>query len=352
MNDLEERLRRQAEQCRGHGSPLTGALLEGAADDLAAGGVVADLLGRHADEPSGSVPSLRLAGSMHRLVLDRKAPELALFYPSVGGTADVEGVWPAAERTIRDNLDELRMLVTNPVQTNEVGRSAALYGALQLLGGPIRLLEVGASAGLNLRCDAFAYDVADGQVLGDAASPVRLVRPWERPFPVARQPVEVLLRKGCDPKPLDPGTTEGRLTLTSYVWGDQVDRLERLRGALHVADRVPASVTPEGALDFLSRELAEPATGLTTVVWHSVVWQYVDPAERRAVDALMVRAGRNATADARLARVTLEPERVGDGNFTFRVHVQLWPHGDRVHVADALGHGPPVRWTGRAPGSS
>ena len=352
MNDLEEQLRRQAVQCRGNGSPLTGALLEGAASDLAAGGVVADLLGRHADEPPGSVPSLRLAGSLHRLVLERKAPELALHYPSVGGTALVEEVWPVAERAIRDNLDELRELVTHPVQTNEVGRSAALYGALQLLGGPIRLLEVGASAGLNLRCDAFAYELADGQVLGDAASPVRLVRPWERPFPVARQPVEVLLRKGCDPKPIDPGTTEGRLTLTSYVWGDQVDRLERLRGALQVADRVPASVTAEGALDFLSRELAELPSAMTTVVWHSVVWQYVDPAERRAVDALMVRAGRNATDDARLARVSLEPERVGDGDVTFRVYVQLWPRGSRVHVADALGHGPPVTWTGRSPGWS
>lgn len=352
MNDLEQRLRRQAVQCRGNGSPLTGALLEGAAADLAAGGVVADLLGRHADEPSGSVPSLRLAGSLHRLVLERKAPELALHYASVGGTAAAEDVWPAAGRTIRDNLDELRQLVTHPVQTNEVGRSAALYGALQLLGGPIRLLEVGASAGLNLRCDAFAYDLGDGQVLGDPASAVRLVRPWERHFPIARQPVEVLLRKGCDPKPIDPATMEGRLTLTSYVWGDQVDRLDRLRGALRVAERVPAPVVCEGALEFLTRELADLPAGLTTVVWHSVVWQYVDPAERRAVDALMVRAGWNATDGARLARVSLEPERMGDGDFTFRVFVQLWPHGDRVHVADALGHGPPVRWTGRAPGSS
>jgi hypothetical protein len=341
---MEERLRQQAVQCAANGSPLTAALLRGAADDLAAGGVVAELMRPHADEPFGSVPALRLAGSLHRLVLERKAPELALHYPSVGGTAPVSQLWPAAERACRDHLDELRDLLVRPVQTNEVGRSAALYGALQLLGGPLRLLEIGASGGLNLRCDAFAYELGGGEVLGDPASPVRLVQPWQGPRPPA-VPVDVVSRTGCDPAPVDAATTEGRLTLTSYVWADQTDRLERLRGALQVAARVPAEVQQAGALEFLTAQLADLPAGVTTVVWHSVVWQYVDPAERRAVDALLARVGARARADAPLVRISLEPEQVA-GSFVFRVHVQRWPTGERVHVADALGHGPPVRWTG------
>jgi hypothetical protein len=342
VSDLVERLRQQARQCRDHGSLLTEALLLGAADDLAAGGVVADLLGPHADEPSGSVPSLRFAGALHRLVLERRAPELALHYPSVGGTAPVEQVWPAAERACREHLDELRGLMHRPVQTNEVGRAAVLHGALMLVGGPVRLLEIGASAGLNLRCDAFAYEV--DEVLGDPASPVRLRQPWQGVLPTGT--AEVLLRKGCDPNPIDPTTTEGRLTLTSYVWADQLPRLERLRGALQVAERVPAVVERAGALDFLTRELSDLPAGLTTVVWHSVVWQYVDPAERRAVDALLERVGARATPEAPLVRVSMEPERVGSGEYRFRVHLQRWPSGERVHVADAMGHGPPVVWTG------
>lgn len=347
MTGLARRLRLQAEQCRQAGSPLTGALLEGASRDLERGGVVADLLPAHGDEPPGSVPSLRLAGSLHRLVLERKAPELALHYPSVGGTAPVEQVWPAAERACRDHLDELRHLVRRPVQTNEVGRAAALYGALCLLPpGPVRLLELGASAGLNLRCDAFAYDVAEGVVLGDPDSPVRLDRPWEAPFPPGREAPLVVSRRGCDPCPVDPATTDGRLTLTSYVWADQLPRLERLRGALQVAERVPAEVERAGALEFLTRELADLPEGVTTVVWHSVVWQYVDPAEREAVDALLARTGAAVTGTTPLVRISLEPVRVGGGDYAFRLLVQRWPAGERVHVADALGHGPPVRWTG------
>ena len=130
MRSLEQRLREQAEHCRVSGSLLMQALLTGAADDFAAGGITRDLLGPHAGDPSGSVPPLRFAGALHRLVLERKAPELALHYPSVGGTAPVEQVWPTAERALHEHLEELRELVTRPVQTNEVGRSAVLYGGL------------------------------------------------------------------------------------------------------------------------------------------------------------------------------------------------------------------------------
>lgn len=345
MRDLPTRFREQAAGCRGYGSPLTGALLEGAADDLVRGGVVADLMAPHADDPGGSVPALRFAGALHRLVLDGRAPALAAHYPSVGGTAPVEQVWQAAQETVREHLVELQGLVRRGVQTNEVGRSAVLFGVLQLVPGPVRLLELGASAGLNLRCDRFAYEVAD-QVFGDPVSPVRLVQPWEGSCPPYRG-TEVVERWGCDPAPVDPTTEDGRLTLTSYVWGDQVDRLARLRAALEVARQVPVDVEAAGALEFLRRRL-DDRSDVTTLVWHSVVWQYVDPDERAAVDALLDEAGREL--GPRLVRASMEPRKESD-LLTFGVEVQRWPGGERVHVGECHGHGPPVRWTGARMGA-
>lgn len=335
MTSLASRFRSQAEQCRFMGSPLTGALLDGAAADLDAGGVMADVVRDVRDLPVGAVPSLRFAGALHRLVLERAAPELALHYPSVGGTAPLEDVWPAAERACRDLLPRVQELMLRTVQTNEVGRSVVLYGVLGMLPGPLRLLEVGASAGLNLRCDRFAY-TAGGLVAGEGASPVRLA--WDPP-PVHEAP-QVVERRGCDPNPLDPTTTDGRLTLTSYVWADMTERLERLRGALAVAAEVPAPVERAGALEFLSRELSVPRDDVTTVVWHSVVWQYVDADERREADALL----RAVTRRGRVVHVALEPEQVGGGDYAFRVHAEA--RGRRVHLADCSGHGPPVAWTG------
>ena len=46
---------------------------------------------------------------------------------------------------------------------------------------------------------------------------------------------KVVERRGCDASPIDPGTEEGRLTLQSYVWPDQVERFRQLAAASDVA---------------------------------------------------------------------------------------------------------------------
>jgi len=345
MTTLAARFRAQAEQCGLHGSPLTEALLFGAADDLDAGGPVADLLEPLATDPPGTVPSLRFAGALHRLVLERRAPALALYYPSVGGTAPLRDLWPTARRAVHEQLAALRGMVARPVQTNEVGRSAALYGGLLHIaattGLPVRLLEVGASAGLNLLVDHFAYRIGD-VVLGDQASPVVMDQPWQGPHPVGS--VRVVDRRGCDLAPVDPLTTDGRLTLTSYVWADQLGRLERLRGALQVAARLPVQVENSTAATFLANELAVPRPGVATVVWHSVVRQYLAPDERDRVDGVLAAAGARADDQAPLHRLTMEPERVGQGSFDFHLELTSWPGGGSRILADCQGHGPPVRW--------
>ena len=345
MSSFPERLREQAEQCRKLGSPLYEALLLGVADDVAAGGPVADVLSEVADLPRGSVPGLRFTGALHRLVLERRAPELALHFPSVGGTAPVEGAWPAARRLLEASGDDVRELLRRSVQTNEVGRAAVLFGGLCHIaaewGLPLRLLEIGASAGLNLRVERFAYVDGD-DVRGDAQSAVRLVDPWEGPRPPAA-PVDVVARAGCDPAPLDPSSRADRLTLTSYVWGDQLARFERLRAALEVADRVPAWVAREPAGSWLAEQLASPTPGVATVVWQSVVWQYLPEPERAAITDVLDRARATAGREAPLAYLTMEPKRVADG-IEFQVRLRTWPDGADRQLAVASGHGPPVRW--------
>ncbi|MDX6197584.1 MAG: hypothetical protein QOJ79_735 [Actinomycetota bacterium] len=349
MTDLPTRFRAQAEQCALHGSPLTAGLLYGAADEYDAGGVVRELLLPLAEDPSGSVPSLRFAGGLHREVLAGSAPDLARHYPSVGGTAGPDGAWRAARLLIEQRADELAPHLQRPVQTNEVGRAAALYGGLLHVAArhrrPVRLLEIGASAGLNLRPDRFAYELADGRVLGDPLSPVRLRNPWRGAHPPGEVDLVLASRAGCDPAPLDPGVEADRLTLLSYVWADQLDRVDRLRGALRVAAEQPLPVERLPASEFLRRELAEPVVGVATVVWHSVVRQYLDPEERAEVDAILAEAGERASVHAPLVRLSLEPEKKVQSTFRFLVEMTTWPAGETRLLAECLGHGPPVTWS-------
>src|SRR5215210_7259838 len=107
----------QAEACLELGSPLYAALLANVAEDVLGGGASASVLAGHEDDPRSSALPLRLLGGVHRLVLERRAPELALFYPSVGGRADAEAAWPALRAVLQQHRDELHAGLHQPPQT-------------------------------------------------------------------------------------------------------------------------------------------------------------------------------------------------------------------------------------------
>ena len=104
-----------------------------------------------------------------------------------------------------------------------------------------------------------------------------------------------------------------------------------------VVERLPAS-------ELLARELAEPRPGVLTVVWHSVVQQYLAPVERARVAELLAEAGARASARAPLAHLAMEPVRFTTGGSHFAVTLTTWPGGMVRELAEAQGHGPPVLW--------
>src|SRR5262249_34900521 len=207
-----EAFRLQAEFCGQFGSPLYAELLARASDDIAAGGPVARILDGWSGNPVPDALVLRLMGAVHRLVLDGAAPQLARHYPSAGGTP----VWPAAWEAFRDVVDTqaavLRPALDRQVQTNEVRRSGALLGGFLTVaaaqGLPLRVLEIGSSAGLNLYWDRYRYEVTSGapggehapprRVWGDPASPVTIRTAWEGSLDIFAAHATVAARAGCD----------------------------------------------------------------------------------------------------------------------------------------------------------
>jgi hypothetical protein len=330
-------LRYQSVACGYVGSPLYEDLLARAADDYDEGGPTRDLLAGHEGDPKDSALALRMMGAVHRLVLEGELPDLARRYRSEEGDGD--STWAAFRAALAERLADLRPLVERPVQTNEVGRCAALLpGFLDVAertGLPLRLLEVGASAGLNLRWSEYGYE-AEGFAWGRADSPMRIgfeLSGGEIPS----VPATVAERAGCDASPVDPTTEEGRLTLLSYVWPDQAARMERVHAALELAAGDPVAVERAGAVEWAVARLARPARGLATVVYHSVVMQYLSEPEREEFAAVVVEAGERADADAPLAWLRMEP----DGERA-AIRLAIWPGGEDRLLARAGYHGTPV----------
>jgi hypothetical protein len=335
----------QGQACAGLGSPMYGDVLERVAADVDAGGVFAMILSGHENDPGRLALPLRLLGGLHRLVLDGRASALRRWYPSTGGHWDADAAWPDIALAAADHAEALRAALDQPPQTNEVGRSAALIGALLILahrfGLPIRLFEIGCSAGLNLRADHYLYRYPGGQ-WGPTDSPVTIDDAWRGRLPPPAD-LRIVERRGYDIAPLDATGRDGELTLLSYVWPDMTTRLDRLRGAIRTARRVAAPLHRCNAADAVAG--LRVAEGTLTVLWHSITWQYLSREEQAAVEAGVDAVAAQSESRSPFVHLRLEPQRrTPDSPIEFLVRARSWPGGDDELLADCSPHGPPVSW--------
>ncbi len=338
---LAEQIAVQAVACAHFGSPFYAALLQALAGRVCEGEPIAAMLAPHAQAPWRDAIALRLLGGVHRLVLAGQAPALAAHYPSTGGDGDAAACVEPLLEIVAAHRDFLAPLVARPPQTNEVARSASLapgFAWVAARHGPrLRLLELGSSAGLNLRFDAFRYE-AGAVAAGPRSSPVVFRDLWSAVPPLAT-PIEVVERRGCDSNPMDACDPDTRLALLGYVWPDQAERLALLRAALSVAASLPVAIDRAAIADWLPQRLAGAeagADGVTTVVFHSIVWPYLDETTRAAVHEALDAAGRRVP----LAWLRLEP----DESYQVELRVTTWPGAQETLLARTVPHLGPVEW--------
>ncbi|HEX3211524.1 MAG TPA: DUF2332 family protein, partial [Actinomycetota bacterium] len=144
---------------------------------------VAERYRRFAEEARGRSPryerlALGVAGDRGLLELLERLPPAKqqpnLLFAAVQYLAGPQPGLDAFRHFVLDHADQLlALMASRRTQTNEVGRCALLLPLLAALPGPLALVEVGASAGLCLLPDRYAYDYG-GTILGDPTSPVRL----------------------------------------------------------------------------------------------------------------------------------------------------------------------------------
>ena len=332
MTTVQDAFAKQVAWCDQLGSPFTARVLRAVADHLPP--PVRDWTG----DPVADALPLRVAGALHALVLSERDPALAACYPPHAP----EGVEAEAPRALAAHPEHLAKFLTDPPQTNEVGRAAVLMAGFLAVaaqtGKPLSLLEIGASAGLNLLWDRFHYDLATAS-WGAADSPVRLAPAWSGPLPPLDAPVRVAARAGCDLAPVDLTDEAARLRLRSYVWADQTERRARLDAAIGLALKDPVPLAPSDAAAWLHDALpAALGPDHVTVVYHSVVWHYLPAAQQSFIIRTMAAA---AATKHPLAWLRYEPPTPGE---PMHLTLRLWPGAGWQDLAEVHPHGASVAW--------
>ncbi len=335
----------QAEHCRRNGAPVTGRIVDAQLSLMASDAAVGRRIASWPGLPLEDAMPLRLAGGFHHLLLTGADQRLEPVYR--GAITDQAQVDAIVLAVTADHDARLLPWLDGPPQTNEAGRSASfMAGLLWLsarLGPRFELNELGASAGINTMMDRYHYDLG-GVTAGPPSSPMQIRPEWRGSTPPAC-PVEIVSIQGCDQAPIDLSDPEAALRVKSYVWPENTDRIARMDAALALAAQQRPDVVAADALDWVVERLAAPQPqGVTRVIHHSIVWQYI-PAERRdAISAAIVAAGAQATPQRPLAWMMLETNRA---SFAHELTIQYWPDGqDRVLLGQAQAHGAWVEWMG------
>lgn len=335
----------QVAYCTHANAPITARVVAAVAALLESGegGAFLDRVRGWQGAPLADALPLRVAGGIHSLHLSAAEPALGAIYR--GERADDVAL---VRDAIATHEAALLPWLDGPPQTNEAGRSsnfaaAMLWLAEQGLPARFECLEIGSSAGINLMMDRYAYDL--GGVRVGPEQPVMSFTPeWKGDAPPPG-PVEIVSLEGCDVSPVDLTDPAQALRLKAYVWPEHTVRFERIEAAIAAAHERAPDLVQMTAPQFVEAALARPqAEGVTRVLMHSIVWQYVPKDQQGRVTAAMEAAGARATPERPLAWVALEANR---DTHRHEMVVRYCPGGEEgVLLAEAHPHGAWIKWQG------
>lgn len=284
----------------------------------------------------------------HDLLLREPSHPLAAYYPDLTpDPAPATEAFPTFRVFCLERAEEMRRLITTQrVQTNEVGRCACLLPAFSLVaqhgaGRPLALVEIGASAGLHQLWDRYAYDYGAAGFAGDQASPVRLrcEARGDGRLPLPERLPAVSYRVGLDLTPIDVRDVDAVRWLRALIWPEHLDRMRALDAAVALARQHPPRLIAGDAAETLPALLAEVPGDATLCVYHSYALNQMPAAVRERILQHITAAGRERD----VYRVSQEWYAQDDNPY-----LQLFTYGNgeerRETLANIETHGRWIAW--------
>ncbi len=340
---IADEIHQQADHAAKNGAPATGAVCR-AMVSLARGSSACGQKIAHWPRSiiEDAVP-LRLAGGLHNLYRNGAEPSLGAIYS--GALTDQVAIDALINDIVARHDSDLITWFDSPPQTNEAGRSWAFIAAMHWLASHIQpryeCLEIGSSAGMNLLVDRFRYDLG-GVVSGPKDAPVTISPEWDGP-PPPNTPFSIQSVRGCDLSTIDVRDSVAANRLRAYIWPEMQVRFTRMDAGIKMIEANPVDLVQADAADWIEAQLDSPQDqGVTRVMMHSIVWQYIPEDRQKRIIAALDAAAAKATADKPLAWISLETNRA---TFRHELTVRYWPgNGEPITLGEGHAHGIWAKW--------
>ncbi|MFC5367186.1 DUF2332 domain-containing protein [Salinirubrum litoreum] len=282
--------------------------------------------------------------AVHYLLLNGADHPLARFYPSLTESPeDPTEAYPHFHDFCVAHTDDLIPLLRHRrTQTNAVGRCAGLYPAFcyidQQTPGSLALLELGASAGLNLNWDRYAYEY-DSKRFGASDATVTVHSSVRAGSPPLQQtPPAVNARLGVDLNPLDPTDATDAAWLRALVWPEHTERLDVLDTAIEHSHGNPPQVVGDDAVETLVKHADSLPRDGPLVVYHTALLYQLSQEQRTTLHRALTTIGE--TRPVWWLSGDGETEDPG----TFGLEVTRFPDGDTVRLGRYEQHGRWIDW--------
>ena len=314
---------------RAHGSPLYRLLGEHVADSQE----LMDLVRRIEHWP----PTNLLFASVHYLLMRGSESPLRQYYASIvddPGPPE-EAIGPFEDFALRHEEWIVENSNRRYTQTNESKRCVALLPAIWETGlQRFHLVEIGASAGLNLAMDRYHYRW-DEVEWGPSGSPV-ILDANSRGGRVRPRQVEILSRTGLDLNPIDLDDPDERDWLLALIWPEHTERRSRLEKAMGLAKDVPMRMVAGDATETLPGVLSSLSEGDPVVVMNSMALMQFGRSQRES----LYRAIEEEGSARPVRRVSFEILAAGDEWVTLAADSgrglaqigQAHPHGEWIEL--------------------
>ena len=266
-----------------------------------AAGVAGDdeLLGLAARRQMGQPAPNMLFGAVEYLLLQGMEHPLAAHYPILSGPERPQGpAFPLFRAFCLEHRDQVgELIATRRTQTQVVRRCTCLLPAFGLVyleaAAPLALIDVGASAGLNLNFDRYAYRYrrAGSEVLrwGRGAARVELEADLRGPGTMPQPPLEIPIasRDGIDVNPVDLADPDELLWLRALIWPEHVERHDQLVDAAAELKHSPIRLHRGDATRDLSHLLERVPAELALVVYSTIALYQIPREHRRRIKAVL-----------------------------------------------------------------